>query len=77
MSLESDGGMILTGENRRAQTETHPSATLSTTNPAWTDPGTNPGLRGSRVHTEALMTHKAFKSIGLLHQETTDLCTVR
>jgi hypothetical protein len=37
MSLESDGGMILTGENRR---ETCPSATLSTTNPTWIDPGT-------------------------------------
>jgi hypothetical protein len=25
-----------------------PSATLSTTNPTWTDPGSNPGLRGGR-----------------------------
>jgi hypothetical protein len=25
-----------------------PSATLSTTNPTWTDPGSNPGLPGGR-----------------------------
>jgi hypothetical protein len=25
-----------------------PSATLSTTNPTWTDPGSNPGVRGER-----------------------------
>jgi hypothetical protein len=46
MSLESDGGMILTGENRRTRRKTCPSATLSTTNPTWTDLGANPGLRG-------------------------------
>jgi hypothetical protein len=48
MSLESDGGMILTGENRRTRRKTCPSATLSTTNPTWIDPGVNPGLRGER-----------------------------
>jgi hypothetical protein len=42
MSLESDGGIILTGENRRTRKETWPSATLSTTNPTWTKPGANP-----------------------------------
>jgi hypothetical protein len=26
--------------------KTCPTATLSTTNPTWTDPGSNPGLRG-------------------------------
>jgi hypothetical protein len=36
--------MKLTGENR----STCPSATLSTTNPTWTDPGSNPDLRGGR-----------------------------
>jgi hypothetical protein len=40
--------MKLTGENRRTQGKTSPSATLSTTNPTWTDPGSNPGLRGGR-----------------------------
>jgi hypothetical protein len=38
-----DGGMILTGENRRTRRETCPSATLSTTNTTWTDPGANQG----------------------------------
>jgi hypothetical protein len=31
-----------------------PSATLSTTNPTWTDPGSNPGLRGERPATNRL-----------------------
>jgi hypothetical protein len=48
MSVENDGGMILTGENRRTRRKTCPSATLSTTNPIWIDPGTNPGLHGER-----------------------------
>jgi hypothetical protein len=39
MSLKSDGGMILTEENRRTRRKTCPSATLSTTNPTWIDPG--------------------------------------
>jgi hypothetical protein len=39
MSFESDGGMILTGENRRTRRKTCPSATLSTTNPTWIGPG--------------------------------------
>jgi hypothetical protein len=54
MILESDGGMILTGENRRTQRKTCPSATSSTTNPTWTDPGANPGLRGERPATNDL-----------------------
>jgi hypothetical protein len=40
--------MKLTGENRSTRGETCPSATLSTTNPTWTDPGSNPDLRGGR-----------------------------
>jgi hypothetical protein len=36
------------GENRRTRGETCPNATLSTTNLTWTDPGSNPGLRGGR-----------------------------
>jgi hypothetical protein len=39
--------MILTGEIKRTRRETCPSATLST-NPMWTDPRQNPGLRGER-----------------------------
>jgi hypothetical protein len=34
--------------NRRTRRKTCPSATLSTTNPTWIDPGANPGLRGER-----------------------------
>jgi hypothetical protein len=40
--------MKLTGENRSTRGNTSPSVTLSTTNPTWTDPGSNPGLRGGR-----------------------------
>jgi hypothetical protein len=38
--------MELTGENRRTRGKTCPSATLSTTNPTWTDLGSNPGPHG-------------------------------
>jgi hypothetical protein len=34
--------------------ENLPSATLSTTNPIWIDPGANPGLRGERPATNRL-----------------------
>jgi hypothetical protein len=54
MSLESDGGMILTGENLRIRRKTCPSATLSTTNPTWINQGANPGLRGERPATNDL-----------------------
>jgi hypothetical protein len=40
--------MKLTGENQSTRRKTCPSATLSTTNPTLTDPGSNPGLRGRR-----------------------------
>ena len=43
--------MKLTGENRSTRGNTCPSATVSTTNPIWTDPGSNPGLRGERPAT--------------------------
>jgi hypothetical protein len=44
----------LTGENRSTRRKTCPSATLSTTNPTWTDPGSNPSLRGGRPATNRL-----------------------
>jgi hypothetical protein len=47
----STSGMKLTGENRCRRGKTGPSATLSTTNPTWADPGSNPGLRGGRPAT--------------------------
>jgi hypothetical protein len=37
MSMESNDGMILTGVNQRTWRKTCPSATLSTTNPTWTN----------------------------------------
>jgi hypothetical protein len=46
--------MKLTGENRSTWGKTCPSATLSNTNPTWTDPGSNPGLRGGRHVTNRL-----------------------
>jgi hypothetical protein len=54
MGMESHGGMILTGENRGTRRQTCPSATLSTTNPTWIEPGANPGLRGERPVTNRL-----------------------
>jgi hypothetical protein len=46
--------MKLAGENRSTRGKTCPSATLSTTNPTWTDPGSNPGLRGGKSVTNRL-----------------------
>jgi hypothetical protein len=46
--------MKLTGENRSTRGKTSPSATLSTTNSTWTDPGSNPGLRSERPATNRL-----------------------
>jgi hypothetical protein len=48
--MEKDGGMILPGENRRTRRKVCPSATFSTTNPTWIDPG----LRGERPATNRL-----------------------
>jgi hypothetical protein len=46
--------MKLTGENRSTQRKTCPSVNLSTTNPTWTDPGSNPGFRGEGPTTKRL-----------------------
>jgi hypothetical protein len=54
MSMKNDGGIIMTGENRRTQRKTCRSAILSTTNPTWTEPGANPGIRGERPATNRL-----------------------
>jgi hypothetical protein len=48
--MESHGGMILTGKNRSTPRKNCPCATLSTTNPTWTDPG----LLGGRLETNRL-----------------------
>ena len=46
--------MKLTGETRGTRGKPRPSATLSTTNPTWNDPGSNPDLRGERPATNRL-----------------------
>jgi hypothetical protein len=46
--------MKFTGEDRSIRGKTCPSATLSTTNPTWTEPGSNPDLRGERPATNRL-----------------------
>jgi hypothetical protein len=55
--------MKLTGEKRSTRGKTCPSATLSTTNPAWTDPGSNPGLRGDMPATNRLNHGKALLNV--------------
>jgi hypothetical protein len=54
--------MKLTRKNRSIQEKTCPSATLSTTNPTWTDPGSNPGLRGGRPAANRLSYGTAFSN---------------
>jgi hypothetical protein len=63
MSVENDGGMTLTGENRRTRRKTCPSATLYTTNPIWIDPGGSPGLRSERPTTNCLSHGTALPKI--------------
>jgi hypothetical protein len=50
----SNGGIILTEENRRTRRETCPSATLSITNPTWTDLG-EPGLHSEKPATNCAL----------------------
>jgi hypothetical protein len=46
--------MKSTRENRSTRGKACPSATVSTTNATWTDPGSNTGLRGERPATNRL-----------------------
>jgi hypothetical protein len=57
--------MKLTGKNRSTRGKPCPSATLSTTNPTWTDLGSNPGLRGERPATN-LLSHGTALNIYIL-----------
>jgi hypothetical protein len=59
--------MKMTGENRSTPGKTCPSATLSTTNPTWTKPGSNPGLRGARPAANRLSHGTAKSQILVLH----------
>jgi hypothetical protein len=58
--------MKLTGENRSTRGKTCPSATLSTTNPTWTDPGSKPDLRGGRPATNRLSHGTAYQKFSYL-----------
>jgi hypothetical protein len=55
--------MKLTGENRSTRGKTCPSATLSTTNPSWSDLGSNPVLRCERPATNRLSHGTAMYSL--------------
>jgi hypothetical protein len=57
--------MIYAGETE-VLGENLPSATLSTTNPTWIDPGTNPGLRGERPATNRLSHGTAHLTITMI-----------
>jgi hypothetical protein len=59
--------MKLTGENRRTRGKPCPNATLSTTNPTLTDPGSNPGLRGDRPAANRLSHGTATSYILILY----------
>jgi hypothetical protein len=52
--------MKLTREHRSTRGKTCSSATLPTTNPTWTELGSNPGLRGERPATNRLSHGTAF-----------------
>jgi hypothetical protein len=49
--------------NPKDSEKTCPSATLSTTNPTWLDPGSNPGRRGGKPATNRLSYGAALKSL--------------
>jgi hypothetical protein len=57
--------MILTGENRTIRRETCPSATLSTTNPTWTDLGVNQSLCSEKLAANCLSYGMVF-DLGLI-----------
>jgi hypothetical protein len=54
--------MKLTWENRSSRRKTSPGATLTTTNPTYSEPVLNPCLRGGRPATNRLSHGTAFVS---------------
>jgi hypothetical protein len=52
--MEHRWNVIDRGKQTYSGKKTCPNATLSTTNPTWTDPESNPGLRGERPATNRL-----------------------
>jgi hypothetical protein len=65
--------MKLTGENRSTRGKTCPSTTLSTTNPTWTDQGSDSGLRGERPANDRL-NHGTANTLSLPKVTTKSLC---
>jgi hypothetical protein len=61
--------MKLTGENRSTRGKACPSATLSATNPTWTDQGSKPGLRGERPATNPLIHGTALCGGNFMHHQ--------
>jgi hypothetical protein len=58
------GGIIFTGENRRALEKSIPSATSSTTNPTWTNLRANPSLCEGKVAANRLSYVTALLTLG-------------
>jgi hypothetical protein len=73
--MESQDGMILTGENQRAWRKTCPNAALSTTNPAWTDLYVNLGLHSDRLSTNRLSHGMAYNWFSNWSDFTATQCT--
>jgi hypothetical protein len=61
--LWGSGGLESTGDNRSTRGKTCPRATFYATNPTWTDPGSNPGVRGGRPATNRLSHGTAYQWI--------------
>jgi hypothetical protein len=55
------GGMKIGRGNRSTRKKTCTSATLSTINPTWPDPGLNPGRRGEKPATNRLSYGVVFR----------------
>jgi hypothetical protein len=62
MNMEQWWNDTFAGETKVLR-ENLPSANLSTTNPTWIDPGTNPGLRGERPATNCLSHGTAYLNL--------------
>jgi hypothetical protein len=64
-------------ENPKNTEETCPSATLSTTNSTWIDPGAKPGLRDERPATEDLSHGTAQMQRYFLFKQKVHIVTAR
>jgi hypothetical protein len=66
--------LIVRRKNRRTRRETRSSATLSTTNLTWAEPGTKPGLHVERPPTNLLSHGTAHAKNIILIQFVYDRC---